>query len=65
MNRNQTIAVIVALVVSLSLSATAWWLVWTLASPSVPSALAGVVGTFTAWYGFAVAYNALRREVWL
>jgi hypothetical protein len=64
MNRNQTIAVIVALVVSLSLSAAAWWLAFA-AGPTVSGGMAAAVGTLTSWYGFAVAYNALRREVWL
>lgn len=63
MTRTQIISVCIALVISTSICAAAWWLVWTLASPSVPSALAGVVGTFTAWYSVGVAVNAMRREV--
>lgn len=65
MTRTQLFSVIVALIISSTICATAWWLVWTLASPSVPSALAGLVGTFTAWYSVGVAVNAMRREVWL
>ena len=64
MTRTQIISVIVALVISLSLSAAAWWLAFA-AGPTVSGGMAAAVGTLTSWYGFAVAYNALRREVWL
>lgn len=65
MNRNQTIAVIIALVISTSIASAAWWLVWSLASVSIPSALAVAVGVFCTWYTCGVAVNAIRREVWL
>ncbi len=65
MTRTQIISVIVALVISTSIASAAWWLVWSLATVSVPTGLALAVAVFCTWYSVGVAVNAMRREVWL
>ena len=65
MTSKQLISVIVALAISTTISAAAWWLVWSLATVSVPTGLALAVAVFCTWYSVGVAVNAMRREVWL
>jgi uncharacterized membrane protein YecN with MAPEG domain len=65
MNLKQLVSVIVALVISTSIASAAWWLVWSIGFASIAGGMAGAVGILTGWYAATVAYNAIRREVWL